>query len=233
MSWIFIPPVYHFASRGSGLWCHYDSIVWWWQLLIFAAFLYNCLVSCSCFLCLHITLFSVSVHDLTAHISSIYNIFLAFSGDMRSPIRWPKNMTPTSSPSNRKIAVVSPIPYKCDDSDDEQFLDASNPLSRLPPIPASPSLTPPHKKLKSLRLFDTPHTPKSLVQRSNKRVCRPARSSLSDLTESSTPSPRIPLDPLKPQANVNPFTPSNSSHNLSNGSLGSGGVKRPRQGMNG
>ena len=160
-------------------------------------------------------------------------------GDNRSPGRWPRNITnttPISSPSgHRKIAVVSPIPYKCDDSDDDQFPDENNPVCRLPPIPASPmspALTPPHKRLKSLRLYDTPHTPKSLLQKAQRRMCRPRNKfNLTDVSE-STPSPRLPLDPLKPQANVNPFTPNNNNNSALSCS-GSTGQKRPRNGFDG
>nr|BAB83502.1 Wee1 [Patiria pectinifera] len=96
---------------------------------------------------------------------------------------------------------------------------------------SSPSSTPPHKRLRNLRLFDTPHTPKSLIERSRPVTWfqqqhgfaaeegRPGGlgsrlfhgKSRNDL---ETGRPNLPRDgaPNTRQeaklANVNPFTPS-------------------------
>ncbi|XP_074659603.1 wee1-like protein kinase 1-A [Tubulanus polymorphus] len=91
-----------------------------------------------------------------------------------------------------------------------------------------PSWTPPHKRLRALKLFDTPHTPKSLLERS--RSLR-----LSESKPSSSPTALFPVTgggekdrtvttgDKKPedrlQANINPFTPDNNSNT---------GLKRPR-----
>ena len=81
-------------------------------------------------------------------------------------------------------------------------------------VPGSDSLdldSPPHRKLRALRLFDTPHTPKSLLEKSRKR--RPTGE-----------HPKIAVD--RPQANVNPFTPSPQPSQNDSGYCGSG--KRSR-----
>ncbi|KAL4232591.1 Mitosis inhibitor protein kinase wee1 [Mactra antiquata] len=75
----------------------------------------------------------------------------------------------------------------------------------------SPGLSPPHRKLRALRLFDTPHTPKSLLEKARKR--RPTGD-----------KPRIAVD--RPQTNVNPFTPSPQTNQNDSGYCGSG--KRSR-----
>lgn len=72
-------------------------------------------------------------------------------------------------------------------------------------------LSPPHRKLRALRLFDTPHTPKSLLEKARKR--RPTGD-----------KPRIAVD--RPQTNVNPFTPSPQTNQNDSGYCGSG--KRSR-----
>ena len=72
-------------------------------------------------------------------------------------------------------------------------------------------MSPPHRKLRALRLFDTPHTPKSLLEQARKR--RPTGD-----------KPKIAID--RPQANVNPFTPSPQTNQNDYGYCGSG--KRSR-----
>ncbi|KAH3728006.1 wee1-like protein kinase 1-A isoform X2 [Dreissena polymorpha] len=71
--------------------------------------------------------------------------------------------------------------------------------------------SPPHRKLRALRLFDTPHTPKSLLEKARKR--RPTGD-----------KPKIAVD--RPQANVNPFTPGPNTDQNDSGYCGSG--KRTR-----
>lgn len=77
--------------------------------------------------------------------------------------------------------------------------------------PDSSDLSPPHRKLRALRLFDTPHTPKSLLEQARRR--RPTGD-----------KPKIAVD--RPQANVNPFTPSPQTNQNDSGYCGSG--KRTR-----
>ncbi|ELU12710.1 hypothetical protein CAPTEDRAFT_226192 [Capitella teleta] len=100
--------------------------------------------------------------------------------------------TPGESPRSRHQqerranGTTTPIPLNLYDSDD------GGPIGNVPQTP----YTPPHKKFRSLRLYDTPHTPKSLLQKAHRRVTKVNRAKLGQ---------RI-LDPRGPQANVNPFT---------------------------
>ena len=125
----------------------------------------------------------------------------------------------SSSPQN-KVEIprkhLSPICLNFEESDE----DVTLPINHFHVTKRSPrpSLTPPHKKLRSLRLYDTPHTPKSLLQKSQRRVSRLNKSRISfnnsfaDCNKSDTSihnssGTRLMLDPTGPQTNVNPFTP--------------------------
>ncbi|XP_053741528.1 wee1-like protein kinase [Synchiropus splendidus] len=86
-------------------------------------------------------------------------------------------------------------------------VDGEEPSS---PIPECPD-TPPHKTFRKLRLFDTPHTPKSLLSRarasasSNRRIglFKNSETRASSITDSNS-SGRRQQTPL---VNFNPFTP--------------------------
>lgn len=77
------------------------------------------------------------------------------------------------------------------------------------PIPDCPD-TPPHKTLKNLRLFDTPHTPKSLLSKARVASC-PSSSSVrrrgGALFRNVEQSERMQYDYKHPHVNINPFTP--------------------------
>ena len=109
--------------------------------------------------------------------------------------------------SPRGEAPLSPIPFNFTDSDEDQ----------IPPLPTT-LFTPPHKKFGSLRLHDTPQTPKSLLQRSQRRIITRPRYTKGKPKESD-----------RPEANINPFTPCNNSviSRLNNNQ----GLKRPRQSL--
>lgn len=103
-----------------------------------------------------------------------------------------------------RIRKLSPIPFTFDeghegDIDEEEQRVPTPGITVLPPSPGP--VSPPHRKLRALRLFDTPHTPKSLLQKSRRRR----------LTDE-----RKKLEP-KVEANVNPFTPNNNRPVLSCG----------------
>lgn len=110
----------------------------------------------------------------------------------------------SKSKSPRDLAV-SPIPFNFTDSDDDH----------VPPLPV---FTPPHKKFGSLRLHDTPQTPKSLLQRSQRRIITRPRFSRGRLKDSD-----------RPETNINPFTPCNNS--VASRLQNSQGTKRTRQSM--
>ena len=111
------------------------------------------------------------------------------------------------------------------------------------PTTTSGTTTPPLKKMRALNLYDTPHTPKSLVHKNQRRLSKSYKSkmSLSDMFADSVKSdshsvnhnnrtstgsvtlglslagtPQLMLDPSgRPQANVNPFTPNACSSHVS------------------
>ena len=115
--------------------------------------------------------------------------------------------------NSRNSNSTSPIPFKFD-SDDEGTESPKNVTNgAMPP-------TPPHNKFRSLRLQDTPQTPKSLLQRAHRMNLRSRNlSSLSKNQESKF------NDPNKVQANVNPFNP------VFNAAPNTSGVKRNRSYM--
>lgn len=120
--------------------------------------------------------------------------------------------THLQSPTGRLFSTCSPSPRKppsssrlFGDSPDRTYAqDDGEPSSS--PIPDCPD-TPPHKTFRKLRLFDTPHTPKSLLSRartsagsSNRRVAL----FKTDQGKTLSDSARRPHTPL---VNFNPFTP--------------------------
>ncbi|XP_041052755.1 wee1-like protein kinase isoform X1 [Carcharodon carcharias] len=80
------------------------------------------------------------------------------------------------------------------------------------PIPDCPD-TPPHKTLRKLRLFDTPHTPKSLLSKARVRSflsSSSVRRRGGALFRNVEQSERMPCDYNRnkpPHVNINPFTP--------------------------
>ncbi|KAJ8707801.1 hypothetical protein PYW07_011478 [Mythimna separata] len=65
------------------------------------------------------------------------------------------------------------------------------------PLPPPVSLSPPYKRVRALRLFDSPHTPKTLLEKCSTPSHHPPRSRL-----------------FPPKFNVQPGMPSGSSHHL-------------------
>lgn len=121
----------------------------------------------------------------------------------------PSNLRRSLLGNSRQDGTLSPIPFNFggEDSDDDT----------MPPLPSS-LFTPPHKKFGTLRLHDTPQTPKSLLQRSQRRIInsRPRSGYRSRLREHEN----------RPETNINPFTPNNNGI-LSRINPGQG-IKRPR-----
>ena len=123
--------------------------------------------------------------------------FLELDMPIPSPICSPKT---TRRLTRRRR--YSPILH-LDEIDEEQSPQQVPGSEEVSPIRGD--LSPPHRKLRALRLFDTPHTPKSLLEKARRR--RPTGD-----------KPRIAVD--RPQTNVNPFTPSPVDHNDSGISCG-------------
>jgi hypothetical protein len=115
--------------------------------------------------------------------------------------------SPVSSPQSRRITRsrrMSPIPF-CLDGDDSAHESEGSQLDdeeqRVPGTDTiSPCSSPPHRRLRALRLFDTPHTPKSLLHKSRRRR----------LTDERERQRKTSGKLQQLQANVNPFTPNNN-----------------------
>ncbi|XP_054633736.1 wee1-like protein kinase [Dunckerocampus dactyliophorus] len=113
------------------------------------------------------------------------------------------------SPTSALFAACTPSPRKASrlhPTSPERSYDQIDEDGSSSPIPACPD-TPPHKTLRKLRLFDTPHTPKSLLSRvrgssgmrgSLFKNVEPAAKSLRDGVTRRQPTPLV---------NFNPFTP--------------------------
>lgn len=82
---------------------------------------------------------------------------------------------------------MSHVDYQEADNEDHGRTSDDGILAEKDVTKISPS--PPHRKLRALRLFDTPHTPKSLLRRASTKLRGDCKSG------------------DRPQANVNPFTP--------------------------
>ncbi|KAM3870375.1 wee1-like protein kinase [Diretmus argenteus] len=121
----------------------------------------------------------------------------------------------TQSPSSVIFAHCSPSPRKTSrlyrGSPERSYVHRGDDGegSSSSPIPDCPD-TPPHKTFRKLRLFDTPHTPKSLLSKargsslgSSRRVAlfKNAEGSGKSVTDSSGKRHQTPL------VNFNPFTP--------------------------
>ena len=103
----------------------------------------------------------------------------------------------------------SPIPFGLDEGNDGDIDDdeqrVPTPMSDRPTCPDS--VSPPHRSLRALRLFDTPHTPKSLLQRARRRRLTAASAEKEKYSDVVKKTP--PQEP-KVEANFNPFTPNNN-----------------------
>ncbi|CAG9770161.1 unnamed protein product [Ceutorhynchus assimilis] len=73
------------------------------------------------------------------------------------------------------------------------------------PLPTKLSFSPPYKRVRALRLFDSPLTPKTILQKSTSATTPLPRSRLFGDKPKAVPSAYAERE--KPSANVNPFTP--------------------------
>lgn len=73
------------------------------------------------------------------------------------------------------------------------------------PAPSKLSFSPPYKRVRALRLFDSPLTPKTIIQKSTNASTPLPRSRLFGDKPKGVPSAYAERE--KPAANVNPFTP--------------------------
>lgn len=77
-----------------------------------------------------------------------------------------------------------------------------------PPSRMALAGSPPYKRVRALRLFDSPATPKTLIEKSITHTPLPSRCSrLFHLDKPRAVASCYPTKSDKPTANVNPFTP--------------------------
>jgi hypothetical protein len=131
------------------------------------------------------------------HSSSSIETFDEHSDYLEVDISTPYlNSTSRSARSFISSRKLSPIPFGLDEENDG---DVDDDEQRVPApgkhviSPDSCPLSPPSRKLRALRLFDTPHTPKSLLQKARRRR----------LTDEKKNGDKV-------EANINPFTPCNN-----------------------
>ncbi|XP_076256343.1 wee1 kinase isoform X2 [Rhynchophorus ferrugineus] len=135
-------------------------------------------------------------------------------GDMSFEL--PGDASPASPPSIRKI----------------DFSECDN--NNRTPAPQKMSYSPPYKRVRALRLFDSPHTPKTIIQKSSSCTTPLPRSRLFGDKPKAVPSAYAERE--KPAANVNPFTPNglllSKKRTRSVRSLDSPKMKPPRFDLN-
>ncbi|KAH8305499.1 hypothetical protein KR018_012252, partial [Drosophila ironensis] len=152
----------------------------------------------------------------------------------------PANMSLTSLDSSVELRSRSPSPQLfnprklrfADDMDtsdiDKDALPGSSPLHPQPKkkmslepgaqtAPGDVSMSPPCQKVRALRLFSTPATPKTILQKSTNQ-CNNHLSAAINASRLAERPRSLPLHnrniPAKDTANVNPFTPDSlSAHN--------------------
>lgn len=120
--------------------------------------------------------------------------------------------SPMSSPKSSRITrrrKLSPHQFTLDEGnegdvdDDEQRVPAPGTAIGPCASPESCPSSPPHSRLRALRLFDTPHTPKSLLQKARRRR-------LTDERQTKEKKKLTPPTENRVEANFNPFTPNNN-----------------------
>ncbi|XP_026873782.2 wee1-like protein kinase [Electrophorus electricus] len=116
-----------------------------------------------------------------------------------SPSHLQTEKHPKNAPSPRK----SPRAY---DSSPERMCAHDDTEGSSSPVPDCPD-TPPHKTFRKLRLFDTPHTPKSLLSRARTSGSTNRRVALFKNVDCKRKAGLEGRRPQTPLVNINPFTP--------------------------
>ncbi|CAD6997247.1 unnamed protein product [Ceratitis capitata] len=128
--------------------------------------------------------------------SSQEQIELNSSVEMRSP-------SPVCHIQPRKLRFASP-PI------DEEPQKRSSPIHTR--SSAAAAVSPPYRKVRALRLFDTPATPKTILQKSRNHLSAAVAADVARKNQIEERPRSLPLhnrvkDNFQPQWNVNPFTP--------------------------
>ncbi|KAK3593865.1 hypothetical protein CHS0354_011470 [Potamilus streckersoni] len=119
----------------------------------------------------------------------------------------PKNSVASARKAARRVArakKLSPLPYSLEEIEAFKFEADDRVVDNV-----TPAVSPPHRKLRALRLFDTPQSTNSLLEKARSQTTEERKRTVSC-----------------PMTNVNPFTPVSSDHNDSGYS--STGNKRNR-----
>ncbi|XP_005351047.1 wee1-like protein kinase [Microtus ochrogaster] len=118
--------------------------------------------------------------------------------------------SPVKSPATAYFLGTSFSPVHCGGRGDASPRGCGSPRAmdgRCSPLPGYPS-TPPHKTFRKLRLFDTPHTPKSLLSKARVIDSSSVKLRGSSLFMNTEKSGRREFDTRQTlQVNINPFTP--------------------------
>ncbi|XP_069479766.1 wee1-like protein kinase [Ambystoma mexicanum] len=130
-----------------------------------------------------------------------------------SPLCFMSGSSPVKSPRNYFMNGASPSPLRAPSRTDSPLRSPRSCYRReqregsSSPIPDCPG-TPPHKTFRKLRLFDTPHTPKSLLSKARGIGSNSLRSKGGSLFKNVDKLERQDSVTNKtPQVNINPFTP--------------------------
>lgn len=128
--------------------------------------------------------------------SSQEQIELNSSVEMHSP-------SPVCLIQPRKLRFASP-------QIDEEAQKRSSPVQTR--SSAIASVSPPYRKVRALRLFDTPATPKTILQKSRNHLSAAVAADVARKSEIEERPRSLPLhsrvlDNFQQTANVNPFTP--------------------------
>lgn len=100
-------------------------------------------------------------------------------------------------------SFMAPMPRKLNFANELELASSSTPIPNSTAHRSNPTFSPPYKKVRALRLFDSPATPKTLLEKCSNISATRAR-----LFQSDNVHPRaVPCKMEKPIANVNPFTP--------------------------
>ncbi|KAJ8344027.1 hypothetical protein SKAU_G00313560 [Synaphobranchus kaupii] len=146
-------------------------------------------------------------HDSGSNVSSLNQ-----TGEDDSIDFWDEEgfLTPSPLKPPRLFSRGSPSPRKsprsCDRTSLERVYRQEYREGSSSPIPDCPD-TPPHKTFRKLRLFDTPHTPKSLLSKARTAAAESSSRRVA-LFKNSSGKPNTDCKRKEsPLVNINPFTP--------------------------
>ncbi|KAM5138311.1 wee1-like protein kinase [Mantella aurantiaca] len=129
-------------------------------------------------------------------------------------------VSPVKSPGDYFMSPgspASPYPYRRGHNGSPDPYRRGQREGSSSPIPDCPG-TPPHKTFRKLRLFDTPHTPKSLLSRARGIASSGLRNRGACLFQDGERLDKFESKYSTPHCNINPFTPESVDLQASSGS---------------